>query len=49
VLASVCGTEKDPQNREEQIEKLKDAGVIVMPSNAQAVKMAVLIAGREKL
>lgn len=49
VLASVCGTEKDPQNREEQIEKLKDAGVIVMPSNAQAVKMAVLIAGRGKL
>ncbi len=38
VVASVCGTEGDPQDLEATEQKLKDAGVILMPSNAQAVK-----------
>lgn len=38
VVASVCGTEGDPQDLEATERKLKDAGVILMPSNAQAVK-----------
>ena len=43
VVASVCGTENDPQDLIESERKLKDAGVIVMPSNAQAVRLAGLI------
>ncbi|MDF1514656.1 MAG: acyl-CoA synthetase FdrA [Anaerolineae bacterium] len=38
--ASVCGTPEDPQNSMEQIQKLKDAGVIVFPSNASAAYFA---------
>lgn len=48
VVASVCGTSKDPQNLEEQERKLEDAGVIVMPSNAQAARTAALIASKGK-
>lgn len=38
-VGSVCGTENDPQNLKEQEDKLRRAGVIIMPSNAQAVKL----------
>lgn len=48
VVASVCGTEHDPQIREHQEEKLKEAGIIVMPSNTQASKMAALIVTKGK-
>ncbi len=48
-VASVVGTEEDPQGFSAQVRKLEDAGVIVMPSNAQAVRMASLIATRGKL
>lgn len=44
VVASVCGTPQDPQNLTAQEKKLKGAGVVVMPSNAQAARMAALIA-----
>ncbi|SDK94104.1 acyl-CoA synthetase FdrA [Natronincola ferrireducens] len=47
VVATVCGTDKDPQNRQEQEEKLRSAGAVVMPSNAQAARMASLIATRD--
>ncbi len=40
VVASVCGTEQDPQNLERQVQQLSQAGAIVMPSNAQAARMA---------
>jgi FdrA protein len=40
VIASVCGTEGDPQSLRASRETLSDAGVIVMPSNAQAVRLA---------
>jgi FdrA protein len=43
VVASVCGTPGDPQNLQEQEERLRRAGVIVMPSNAQAAAMAAAI------
>lgn len=48
-VASVCGTPQDPQNLISQEEKLKGAGVIVMPSNAQAARMVALIATRGKV
>lgn len=38
VVGYICGTESDPQNYNGQKEKLEQAGVIVMPSNAQAVR-----------
>ena len=46
IVGSVCGTEQDPQNRTEQEARLRKAGVIVMPSNARAVKLAAEITGR---
>lgn len=46
VVASVCGTEGDPQRRSAQVTALSAAGVIVMPSNAQAARLAALIAAK---
>lgn len=43
-IASVCGTDEDIQNRKQQIDKLENVGVLVMPSNAQAVRLAILVA-----
>ena len=43
VVARVCGTEQDPQRRSAQVDALRAHGVIVMPSNAQAVRLAALI------
>ena len=48
VVASVCGTAQDPQGLKQQEQKLTEAGVIVMPSNAQAARMASSIALKEK-
>jgi succinyl-CoA synthetase alpha subunit len=44
IIASVCGTDGDPQNLTYQTKMLEEAGVIVMPSNAQAARLAGLIA-----
>ena len=41
VIASVTGTETDPQNRSAQIAKLQGAGVHVADSNAQAARWAL--------
>ncbi|SDZ04162.1 acyl-CoA synthetase FdrA [Tindallia californiensis] len=46
VVASICGTEGDPQDMEESRKKLEDAGVILLPSNAQAVKFVEKILKR---
>jgi FdrA protein len=46
VVASVCGTEQDPQRRSAQIDALRAHDVIVMPSNAQAALLAAGIAAR---
>lgn len=40
VVASVCGTDADPQDLEKQEATLRDAGVILFPSNAQATLAA---------
>ena len=44
VVASVCGTDDDPQSRAAQVERLRGAGVLVMESNAQAARLAAAIA-----
>ena len=45
-VASICGSAKDPQGYLKQRETLDEAGVLLMPSNAQAVRLAALIATR---
>jgi FdrA protein len=51
IVASVCGTDDDAQGLEAQSQMLRDAGVLVFPSNAQAAlfsrEVALLIAGRK--
>jgi FdrA protein len=44
VVVSVCGTDRDPQQRSRQIAALRSRGVIVMPSNAQAARLAAHLA-----
>jgi FdrA protein len=46
IVASVTGTDADPQPRAAQVARLRGAGVLVMPSNAQAARLAALIASR---
>ncbi len=41
VVASVTGTDEDPQGRKSQKDKLADAGILVAPSNADAAKLAL--------
>jgi FdrA protein len=42
-VASVCGTEADPQPLSQQEATLRDAGVTVLPDNAAAARLAGLI------
>lgn len=45
----VCGTDRDPQNLSAQEAKLRDAGMLLASSNAEAVRLAIRIAaGAEK-
>lgn len=46
VVASIVGTPKDPQDLRKQKKKLEEAGVVIMPSNAQATRMTALVATR---
>ena len=46
VVASVCGTDDDPQSSSAQTLALEDAGVSVLPSNAAAVRHALAILRR---
>lgn len=46
LLASVCGTEGDPQGYSRQVQALEAAGVIVAGSNAEAAELAAAIAAR---
>jgi FdrA protein len=48
VVASVCGTEEDPQRLSAQKLMLEQAGVAVLPSNAAAVRHAVAIVHRRE-
>jgi FdrA protein len=43
VVASVCGTDDDPQGFTQQVQTLIDAGVVVAASNAQAARCAAQI------
>jgi len=45
VIAHVCGTENDPQRLSAQEAVLVEAGVRVFPTNAQAARAAVALAG----
>ena len=49
IVASICGTDKDPQDKKGQVKKFGEAGVLLMPSNAQATRMAALIARSGKV
>lgn len=42
-IASVCGSENDPQCYSSQVNKLQSAGVIIAPTNAIAAQMASLL------
>ena len=42
-VASVVGTADDPQDMDEQVRILQDAGVVVLPSNAQAARFAAAL------
>jgi succinyl-CoA synthetase alpha subunit len=44
LIASVCGTDSDPQNRADQEKELRDAGVFVERDNARAAAIAGLVA-----
>lgn len=46
-VASVCGTQEDPQNAARQEHSLEEAGVILGRSNAEAVRIALEMAHRE--
>lgn len=48
VIGYICGTNNDPQNFDESKKRLEEIGVIVMPTNAQAVKLAGLILNKIK-
>ena len=48
VIASVCGTDLDSQDLNKSIATLEAAGIIVLPSNAQAVRLTDLVLQRIK-
>ena len=47
VIASVTGTDADPQPRAAQVRKLEAAGVIVAASNADAAALAIAALARQ--
>lgn len=49
VVASVVGTDGDFQNLASQEKALSGAGVLIMPSNAQATRISAIIAQGEKI
>lgn len=47
IVAHVCGTQRDPQGYEESLTRLKDAGVLVLPTNAfSAIAAAGIVSKR---
>lgn len=44
-VATVCGTEYDPQSYQSSIKTLKECGVLVEESNARAVRLALKLKG----
>lgn len=43
VVTHVCGTAQDPQGLEAQEQKLRQAGALVLPTNAQAAQLAAAL------
>jgi FdrA protein len=43
IVASVCGTEQDPQCHSRQAQMLRDAAVAVAATNADAAELAIAI------
>jgi FdrA protein len=41
IVASVTGTDEDPQSRSRQVATLTEAGILVAPSNAAAARWVV--------
>ena len=48
MIASVCGTDKDPQNYQNQCRALESAGVIVCHSNSEAAELSALVLAQNK-
>jgi FdrA protein len=48
MVASVTGTEEDPQGLSRQVDALADAGVVVCDSNAAAARLAAMIATKDE-
>jgi FdrA protein len=48
VVASICGTDDDPQGYDRQIRTLEAAGILVSGSNQQAVELALMIEHRAR-
>ena len=46
IVVHVCGTDRDPQVREKQVEKLRQVGVLAADTNAEAARIACRIAKR---
>ncbi len=46
VVASVLGTDEDPQSRRDQVAKLEQAGVVIAPSGARAALLSAAICSR---
>ncbi len=42
-VASVCGTDEDPQRYTQQVQRLREAGVLVAPTNAAAAASAAAV------
>ena len=45
IVASVTGTDADPQVRSRQVKQLREVGVLVAPSNAHAAELAAALVG----
>ena len=45
-VGSVTGTDRDPQNRLQQEQKLTQAGAIILPTNAQAAEFVVSVVSK---
>ena len=45
LIASVTGTDADRQNRSQQMEKLRQMGVVVAPCNVDAAELALACLG----
>lgn len=48
VVASVCGSDLDPQDYTQQAEKLKQSGVLLAPDNGTAAHWAIELASAFK-